>query len=247
MPIVSQRVLSRGKTLELLGELAKFNDNEISSLCLPAQTPPGTEPLLETMFGRDLPREIIDLTGRSKTGSAFFRTPQCNYLIIPPFPIGEKPAENTPVREQLNILIEHDHMIAVVLIRLGSYGIGVCKGDKLLSSKIGTGLVHGRHRKGGSSAHRFERHRDKQIEYFMTRACHRMREQLEPYIRSFDFVVYGGSRTTIGLFKKQCEFTGRINALELSPLLDIPEPRQAVLESAVNRIWSSAVIEWRND
>jgi len=30
----------------------------------------------------------------------------------------------------------------------------------------------------------------------------------------------------------------------LPPLLDIPDPRQAVLEEAVGRVWSSTVVEW---
>jgi hypothetical protein len=30
----------------------------------------------------------------------------------------------------------------------------------------------------------------------------------------------------------------------LPPLLDIPDPRQAVLEKAVSRVWSSTVVEF---
>ena len=132
-------------------------------------------------------------------------------------------------------------------MRLGAYAIGVCMGDKLVTSKVGTGLVHGRHRQGGSSAHRFERHRDKQIEYFLTRAGQRAREQIEPYLKTLDYAVYGGARTTIQIFQKQCGFLGRIRAPLLPPLLDIPEPRQVVLINAVSRIWSSTVIAWRED
>ena len=91
-----------------------------------------------------------------------------------------------------------------MLVRLGSYAIGVCRGDKLVSSKVGTGLVHGRHRQGGSSAHRFERHRDKQIESFLIRVCGHVREQLEPYVKSMDYIVYGGARTTILMAQKYC-------------------------------------------
>ena len=132
-------------------------------------------------------------------------------------------------------------------MRLGAYAIGICDGENLVSSKVGTGLVHGRHRQGGSSAHRFERHRDKQIEYFLTRVCQHAREQLEPQAKALDYVVYGGAWTTILLLQKQCPFLGQFDEPTLPPLLDIPEPRQAVLETAVNRVWSSTVIEWRED
>jgi hypothetical protein len=143
-------------------------------------------------------------------------------------------------------LLEHDYSVAFILVRLGSYAIGVCRGEKLLSSKVGTGLVHGRHKKGGSSAHRFERHRDKQIEYFLTRVCQRSREQLEPYVKSIEYIVYGGARTTIQLLQKQCTFLGKLEIPNLPPQLDIPEPRQAVLKAAIGRVWTSAVYEWRD-
>ena len=112
---------------------------------------------------------------------------------------------------------------------------------------MGTGLVHGRHKKGGSSAHRFERHRDKQIEYFLTRVCQRAREHLEPHVKSLNYLVYGGARTTIQLLQKQCSFIGKLDTPSLPPLLDLPEPRQAVLEGAVRRLWSSIVFEWQDE
>ena len=62
-----------------------------------------------------------------------------------------------------------------------------------------------------------------------------------------DFVVYGGAQTTILLLRKQCPFLARLEGAILPPLLDIPEPRQAVLEKAARRVWSSSVIEWRDD
>jgi len=101
-------------------------------------------------------------------------------------------------------MLKHDYIIGVVLVRLGSYGIGVCLGDKLVSSMVGTGIVHGKHSKGGSSAHRFERHRDKQIETFLIRVCGHVREQLESYEKSIDYMVYGGARTTILMAQKYC-------------------------------------------
>jgi hypothetical protein len=51
--------------------------------------------------------------------------------------------------------------------------------------------VHSRHRQGGSSAHRFERHREKQIESFFTRVCGHAQEHLEPYLKQLDHVIYG--------------------------------------------------------
>jgi peptide subunit release factor 1 (eRF1) len=132
-------------------------------------------------------------------------------------------------------------------VRLGTYAIGVSGGENLVSCKTGTGLVHGRHRQGGSSAHRFERHRDKQIEYFLTRVCQHIREQWEPHAKTLDYVVYGGAWTTMQLLQKRCPFLERLATPALPPLLDIPEPNRSVLETAVKRVWSSTVMEWRED
>ena len=58
-------------------------------------------------------------------------------------------------------MLHKEFILGLIIVRLGEYGVGVFQGENLLSSKVGTGLVHSRHRQGGSSSHRFERHRDK--------------------------------------------------------------------------------------
>ena len=60
-------------------------------------------------------------------------------------------------------------------------------------------------------------------------------------------MVYGGARTTILLLRRQCPFLGQFDDRILRMLLDIPEPRKAVLEKAIGTIWSTDVIEWCED
>jgi hypothetical protein len=38
---------------------------------------------------------------------------------------------------------------------------------------------------------------------------------------------------------------GKLDTPGLPPLLDIPEPRQSVLEASIKRVWSSTIYEWR--
>jgi hypothetical protein len=243
MKEISRRVLSRTNALSLLDGLAQAPGDIARSLYLP----PGPSPAeIETERpGQEVPAEVMALAARSKTGAIFFLSSVKGCLFIPPFPVAEKYASDGPAIEPLQSLLQNNYKMALVLVRLGSYAIGVFNGEKLESSKVGTGLVHGRHRQGGSSAHRFERHRDKQIEYFLTRVCHHAREHLEPRARALDYLVYGGARTTIRLLQKQCPFLSRLGTPVLPPLLDIPEPRQTVLETAVKRVCSSTVITWR--
>jgi hypothetical protein len=242
-----KRILTRAKTLDYLKELAGVTGGKAVKLCLPPQLPPN-ETQNVCKLG-DIPADVhphfIEVATGSRTGCYVFWSAGQKCLVVPSFPISEKQVTQTLDLAQIRSRLEKDLVIAVVLVRLGSYAIGVYRGEKRLGSKVGTGLVHGRHRQGGSSAHRFERHRDKQIEYFMTRVCQHAREQIEPYVKSLDYIVYGGARTTILTLQKSCPLLERLETPALQPLLDIPEPRQAVLENAVKRIWSSTVYEWQ--
>ncbi len=249
MALISRkRTLSRSKTLEFLDGLAG-SGGEALRFCIPHNlTHAEIHNHVRTVPAHpDTCQEIAEIAGRSATGSAIFWSPEAKYLVLPPFPITQKNLTDSIAIEHLHSLLSHDYLLAIMLVRLGSYAVGVCRGEKLLSSKVGTGLVHIRHRKGGSSSQRFARHRDKQIEYFLTRVCQHAREHIEPHVKSLDYIVYGGARTTIQLLQKHCPLLGNLNKPELPPLLDIPEPRQPVLVSAVSRAWSSNVIEWREN
>jgi peptide subunit release factor 1 (eRF1) len=52
-----------------------------------------------------------------------------------------------------------DHVVGVLLVRLGGYAAGVFDGERLVASKVGSRFVKGRHKKGGSSAKRCRRRR----------------------------------------------------------------------------------------
>ncbi len=243
--LVSRRfLLSRVKMISFLDKLEIAN-GATKSLYLPfGLSLAEIESSLAGVFAPEtIPPELAKLAASSKTGAVLFWSSARKCLVLPPFPITEKYfAQGGAVG--LRSLLKHDFRVALVLVRLGAYAIGLCHGENLVSSKVGTGLVHARHRQGGSSAQRFRRHREKQIESFLTRVCGHVREQLEPQARVLDYIVYGGAWTTILLLKKRCSFLGQFENHALPPLLDIPDPRQAVLETAVSHVWSSTVIEW---
>jgi hypothetical protein len=243
----TQLLLSRRKTLGLLDEMAALPAAAASSLYIPAEIPQAeVENLIADIpEQRDIPPEITTLAAGSKTGSVLFWGGERKCLVLPPFPIGEKSIAQGYHVEPLRSLLGHDFGIALVLVRLGSYAVGLCRGDRLVSSKVGTGLVHGRHKKGGSSQGRFQRHREKQIESFLTRVCTHAREHLEAQSKTIDYIVYGGAWTTVLSLKKRCPLLQKFEDRVLPPLSELPEPRQAVLERAAGLAWSSQVIEWR--
>ena len=249
MTELKRYTVSRARTLDFLEGLSSFSTKNGASIYWPPAAPPVEleKQLIEIGNSPGISLEAGKLAAGSGTGAIFFRNDDISCLVTPPFPVPEKGVFGSIRTEGVRSLLNRDYFIALVLVRLGSYGIGVCRGEKLIARKVGTGLVHGRHRQGGSSAHRFERHRDKQIEYFMTRVCRHAREQIEPYLKSLDFIVYGGARTTVLTLQKQCDFLGKLDTPTLPPLFDIPDPRRSVLESALDRIWSSSIVEWRED
>jgi Actinobacteria/chloroflexi VLRF1 release factor len=234
--------------LSLLDEL-EVAEGTATSLYIPNDLPlPEVKKALRAPLGLGIEEALPDIdksVACSKTGAIIFWGEQNKYLVLPPFPIKERLFSSGYDVEQLRSILQQELTVALILLRLGAYAVGVFQGEKPVSSKVGTGLVHSRHRQGGSSAHRFERHREKQIESFFTRVCSHVQEHLGPYLKQLDYVIYGGERHTLLSFRKQCEFLQQFDDRTLAKLLNVREPKQATLEAAIIQAWSSEVIEWK--
>lgn len=248
MLVSMKRRLKKRPLLHLLDELEAASEPSVS-VYLPEGLPsPEIEKTLGVVLNKEqvLP-DIASEIARSTTGAVLFWGEHYKYLVLPPFPTTEKLISQGYDVELLRSIMSRDLTIALVLVRLGAYAIGVFHDEKLVSSKVGTGLVHARHKKGGSSAHRFERHRDKQIEFFFTRVCAHVREKLEPYLPQLDYLYYGGESFTIRSFREQCQFLKKLDARTMEALLNIREPKQASLEAAIDEAWLSKVVRWQEE
>lgn len=244
--LVSRRLLlSRARMLGLLDEL-EMAGSEAWSVYLPSKLLTSeVEDLLKKVSDiQDIPEDLAGLAASSATGAVILWGSLGRYLVLPPFPIAEKYLTYGYDIEPLRSLLKHDFSVALVLVRLGAYAIGLCKGDNLIASKVGTGLIHGRHKKGGSSQQRFQRRREKQIESFLDRVCSHVQDKLGPQAGTLDYLVYGGSWTAILSLRKRCSFLQQFENRILPSLLDIPEPRQAILEKAADQVWSTSVVKW---
>jgi len=91
-----------------------------------------------------MPPGIAEVITGSGMGVALFSSLQRTYLVLPPFPIAEEYITDGYDVKLLQALLSHDFLIAVVLVRLGAYSLGICRGTKLIDSKTGTGLVQER-------------------------------------------------------------------------------------------------------
>ena len=247
MALISKKFfLRRTKMLEFLAELEKTPGPAARTVYLPSGlSVPEIENLLGTVhFEKTLPKDLPQIAEHSRTGAALFWGNVRKCLVLPPFPIKEKLVFPGYVTDRLRLLLKSDFKIGLILVHLGSYAVGLCQGEKLINSKVGTGLVHGRHRQGGSSQMRFQRRREKQAQEFLDRVCLHARERLETEAKLLDYVIYGGPRQTVLRLQKRCPFLSQFEERALPPL-EVPALRQKVLETTVVRIWSSGIIEWQ--
>ncbi|WP_155356630.1 acVLRF1 family peptidyl-tRNA hydrolase [Acrocarpospora macrocephala] len=118
--------------------------------------------------------------------------------------------------------------VGVLLVRLGGYAAGVFDGDRLVTSKVGARLVHGRSAAGGWSQHRFARRREKQSTEALQAAADVAARVLLPHIDSLDALIVGGDKRAIDELREDRRLTA-LFALEREPFLTVPDPKLAVL------------------
>lgn len=245
MTLISKRFsVRRSIMVRFLTDIEKLCESDAISIYIP----PGSselevEDLLNKIEARPISDNLGQLAVSAKNGAAIFWGDKRKCLVLPPFPLNEKVIFSGYVTEPLRKLVTKDYFIGLVLVHLGSYAVGVCRGDKIVSSKVGTGLVHGRHKKGGSSQQRFQRHRENQIREFLDRVCIHIREHFESKKRLIDYVVYGGPHQTILLLQKRCPYLLSFEDRVISSI-DVPTLRHRTLETSINRIWTSSMIDW---
>ncbi|UCH50509.1 MAG: hypothetical protein JSV54_05675, partial [Chloroflexota bacterium] len=107
---------------------------------------------------------VVDRAMKYGTGAAVFWNGLGNkHIILPTFPITDNKVSTGKLDVSiLRDVLEHKYLIAVILVTWGWYALGMFDGSKLVESKIGTGYIHKKHRKGGRSQKRFARRTEEQ-------------------------------------------------------------------------------------
>jgi hypothetical protein len=136
--------------------------------------------------------------------------------------------------EALLAHVRRPRRLGLLLVRLGGHGCGVAEGDRLVVSKVGSRQVHGRSAAGGWSQQRFARRREGQARVALQAAADTAARVLLPHAGSLDAVVTGGDRTAVDDVLADPRLAP-LRALVTGRLLDVPDPRQTVLEQAVAR------------
>ena len=152
-----------------------------------------------------------------------------NIVVRPSFGLAHE-AEYDRVRvSPLLEAIAEDHVVAVLLVRLGGYAIGVFQGERLVTSKVGSRFVKNRHKKGGSSANRFRRRREEQVADLVREAAEVAARILEPWRERSAFVALGGDRTAVDAVLAERGDLSWLRERALERFFTVVEPRQRVL------------------
>lgn len=127
-----------------------------------------------------------------------------------------------------------DRRVGVLLVRLGGYACGVFDGERLIVSKVGARLVHGRSAAGGQSQQRFARRREGQAREALRAAADTAARVLAPRVDELAAFVCGGDRRAVDALRGDRRL-GALFALETGPFLAVPDPRLAVLRDTPSR------------
>lgn len=186
-------------------------------------------------------KAIIKKAEGYKTGAAIFWEENENkHIILPPFPITENKVligklDTSPLYK----ILKRKYIIGVVLVTWGSYSVGVFEGDNLVESKIGTGYIHKRHKKGGRSQKRFARRTEEQKRDFLRRVSNRIEEKFKNY--TLDYIFFGGNKLILKPLIKECEYLeSRANRIS-ERILDIRYADREVLGYILEEITKSLV------
>jgi peptide subunit release factor 1 (eRF1) len=161
----------------------------------------------------------------------------------PPFPPLDRGALGDRPGYEPGVLLEHvrrKRVVGVLLVRLGGHAVGVFDGDRLVESKVGSRLVHGRHRKGGSSSGRFARRREGQARVALQAAADVASRVLAPWAGRLDAVVLGGDRRALADVVADPRLAP-LRPLVTGRVLDVPDPRLHVLRAMPERFTATIV------
>jgi peptide subunit release factor 1 (eRF1) len=233
---IQQKLLSRRTVLEMLIDM----EIEPGATWKMQLIPPGEVPADEWEW---LPGSAVD----SPSGLALItRTiapgdPEAYLAIAPPFPITEfgKFSEFS----QLAKLLKHRWTIAIVLLRLGHFSFGIAVDEKLTVHKTGGRYVKNRQRKGGQSAARFVRNREKAIQQLFDQVAEVARSRVAEHEGHIDWLAFGGDRNVILQFMKRLTLPAGLTDRVAPWRVPVERPGINELSKAVVSAWSCRVWE----
>ncbi len=184
---------------------------------------------------------VISGARRYGTGAAIFWDGIYNKLVVlPPFPVvHNKLLVNKLDTSGLREILEKRRVIGVVLVTWGWYALGVFDGGNLVASKTGTGHIHKKHKKGGSSQKRFARRTEEQRSDFLRRVGNRIDERLMGFAP--DQIFFGGNRLILKPLIEESKYLQARTGKILPRILDVRYADREALAGSLAEITKTQV------
>ncbi|WNV84295.1 acVLRF1 family peptidyl-tRNA hydrolase [Umezawaea sp. Da 62-37] len=131
--------------------------------------------------------------------------------------------------------------IGLLLVRLGGHSVGIALDGVVEVSTTDSRQVHGRNKAGGWSQHRFARRREGQARVALRAAAADAVRVLASRVDELDAVVLGGDRQALDVLRDDRALAG-VFAKAGERVLDVAEPRRAVLDEAAERARAVEVV-----
>jgi hypothetical protein len=187
---------------------------------------------------------LEDTPGRTmyRNGAVRIETADTATTITPPFGMSHEGEYDTVRLAPLFDELAEDHVVAVLLVRLGGYAAGVFEGERLVASKVGSRFVKNRNKKGGSSSNRFRRRREEQARVLIDEAARVAVETFDPWRKRVEFSALGGDRFAIREVMATSPHLDWLEENALPRFFTVTDPRQNVLERMSYDLYSAEVI-----
>jgi hypothetical protein len=233
---VKQQLLTRKTVLDMLIDM----EVEPGAKWRMRIQPPGEWPGEEWSW---LPGSAVD----SQSGLALITrtiapaTPEPLLAIAPPFPFTQygEFADFTSLVD----LLKHHWTVAIILLRLGNFSFGIAEDEKLEIHKAGGRYVKNRQRKGGQSAARFVRNREKAIQQLFDQVADVALSRIQAHDGKIDWLVFGGDRNVILQFMKRLTLPDGLTDRVAPWRVPVERPGFDELKHAVTSAWSCRVWE----
>jgi VLRF1 release factor-like protein len=163
--------------------------------------------------------------------------------VATPFPPLGLPTGRWPglVVDGLVAHLSRPRRIGLLLVRLGGHSIGIAEDGRVLVSATDRKQVHGRNKAGGWSQHRFARRREGQAAQALRSAADDAARVLAPRVGELVAVVLGGDRRALDALRGDPRLAD-VFAIALPRVLDVAEPRRAVLDDAARRVLAAEIL-----
>lgn len=122
--------------------------------------------------------------------------------------------------------------LALVLVRRGGYAVGLAHGAALTAHKVGTRYVQSRTAAGGWSQQRYARRRGHQADELVHAVADHAARVVLPAVPAG--LVVGGDRALVAAVLDDPRLS-HLRDLPRRELWDLPDPRLAVLQAALER------------